>query len=40
VGTVLVIPPAAKYGIDATDTVVVNAALAKADEIKALLQAQ
>lgn len=33
-GTVVVIPPAQKYGIDATDTVAINKALKIADEIK------
>lgn len=35
-GTVVVIPPAQKYGIDAADTVAVNKALKIADEIKQL----
>ena len=38
VGTVVVIPPAEKYGIDATDTTAVNVALEKAEVIKRLMR--
>ena len=38
VGTVVVIPPAEKYGIDATDTTAVNLALEKAEVIKRLMR--
>ena len=38
VGTVITIPPAAKYGIDANDTTAVKVALAKADTIKMLMK--
>lgn len=38
IGTVVVIPPAEKYGIDATDSTAVNVALEKAEVIKRLMR--
>lgn len=38
IGTELVIPPASKYGIDASDTTAINRALATADAIKSQMK--